>query len=742
MGPSKKNQKTKSKCSHCIRFEEIPIWGHPLCSYHRDCSGNDEWEPTKCKYCKKQKTSLAKMSTEEQQKSLRTLRDMLEQTEQHKNDQLQMEWNYEDSIQNWLPKYDIRTRSAEPKNAYSNVDNTEQQVDESIDNGNISQNVSTTKNIVDQDDQLIDTTDQRQYEGHSDREENDSDGSNEEFSGFIGNENRDSQYERDQSSVYEHPRHANERLSRREMFDIQQASRRRNNRQQPISANENRYDNSRQKRYRSPSVKYYDNSNYYQPSYDEYVDEHFHNMEDYEMDNIPYPNDNESVNPYINNHSVDRSIFQNNEIPPVKEFEIDYNTGITWVNFDLRIHVRKDNNKIQVETAKGPQLINVKYRIGNSMQFQTIPTTKNDNKSPFIDAREGHAVILSSFDRSVSNNDFGNHKYMGIESSLVAGSGLAETLNLLKSHETTLTQTTVDKGLTQLLEKFPNAAFDTVSIIDFTSGWNFSNSSTFAAFAKDKELDINAFINRIDGNPKQIHSRINNFLLKREKETRKTVVNILTPLHLLDLMGEKIDKLDDTIKNRSTLSSAQTNAIARTLLPVAKSVISTWMVAKMAVRNALLKNHDNPTIMKLLKSSLWDACIFAEEAINEIESSTGNNLPVMLGLTKFYQPKGNSFYNQPSKRMRMTQPQNPIQVRQNDFQNPAQNRTFRHPPPRKPQIKQPSPTRTNPRNWRTNFPSKDNETPDFKNQQTQQRNPNNYNRNKNTRPNRRGNQRK
>jgi len=253
-----------------------------------------------------------------------------------------------------------------------------------------------------------------------------------------------------------------------------------------------------------------------------------------------------------------------------------------------------------------------------------------------------------------------------------------------------LTEVAIEKGHSELLEKFPKSGFDAISIADYTSGWDLSSSSSFAAFAKDKDLDVNAFIRRIDGNAQQIDPRVGKFLLKREREARRTLVSVLTPLHLLDLMGEKIDKLDEPTKNRAALSSAQTNAIARTILPVVKHVMSTWMVAKMAVRSAILKDRNNPKHMKLLKSSLWDKDIFSEQAIQDVENSTVNNLPRLLGLTPYNQPKGNNYFNQPHKKMRTApQTQRQTQTQQNNFHNQSRNQPFRRGGgPRKPQFQQ------------------------------------------------------
>ena len=730
MSTRKQKQKTTTKCSKCLHFEEMPIWGHPLCPYHRNCSGQDKWEPTNCTYCKKQKLALAKLTAEDQEVSLQSMLNMLEQTENYKNDIIGVEWAYEETIQNWLPKYKVNLKSAEQELVETHSNRGNENTDDSNNDGANVQNTSAADITVHQSDEHPDNSHNEQV-NDTEHENNHRNVSREQSYRYSDNQDRERHSRRYHSYCDEHicPHTSNNRPSRREMFERERIYQDRST--QPIQYPERNDDSNRLKRHRSPSFPQDENSQYFQPSYEDYYDEYNQNRGDLEHDHIPYYNDYAygNTSPNVNQH-------------PVLPYEVDYSTGITWINFDSRIHTRKDSNKIEIQSPQGPHTVNVTYKIGNTMQFQTIATTKKEDRSPYIDPREGHAVILSAFDRSLSNNDMGSNRYIGIESSLVAGSGLAETFDLLKRHETTMTQTAVEKGFSELLETFPKTAFDAVSIIDFTSGWNFSNTSTFAAFAKDKEIDVKAFLNRIDSDVTKMDTRVNKFLLKKEKETRKAMIQLSTPLHLLDLMGEKIDKLEESVKNKSNISSSQTNSIARTISPVLKHTVCTWMIAKMSVRNAVLKNRDNPKVMKLLKSSLWEAGLFAEEAIKEVESSITNNLPVMLGLSTYNYHRDNKPYIPPYKRIRMAPPRH-IQTQQNNYRHPNRHQGFRNPQPRKPQPQpQPSTPKTNQRNWQSHYPAKDNETQDFKNQQNQRRNPNNYNKNRNTEYNRRGNQRK
>ena len=627
----------------------------------------------------------------------------------YKNDVVQVEWSYEKKVQEWLPKYKIFFKSTITNRVDDNGKDNEENNPTGKDN---TQNTSTDSGVHQQDH----SGQEEQNEIEDEYEENESDHHNcyEDIdeTEYI---NKTRKRHRSPSCEYEPQEARQSRLSRKDIFDMEQR-----NQHRPLHGQN--YAVHPRKRSRSPS-RYYDRDydedtyeNYYNDYYDYYPesDRYDHNM--------GYDKNDEYYRSHVN-------------VYPRRETEIDSN-GVTWHYFDSRIHVRKDNNKIEVLDPKGSHTVDVRYRIGNPMQFQTIGKTKNSEKSPYIDAREGHAVLVSSFDRSISNNDLGNSKYIGIESSLTAGSGLSETLNIIKDNDSTFTRTLLQPNNKDITDSFPKSAFDAVSIVDFTAGWNFTNSSSFAAFAKDKDIDISAFLERI-GAPPCPESRWK-FLRKREREARRAMILSFTPLHLLDLMGEKIEKIEEHVKNKSNISSKQTNAIARTMLPVSRHLIGNWMTHKMNLRNAVLQDRSHPKCMKLLYSSLWEAGLCAEDAIKEAENSTSTNLPALLGLTNSRYPKSNRHNIQPFKKRRVEQPR--LVESHYDYQYNTRGRGFRRPPTRKP--RQISLPRRGQRNWQSHPSSKVNENQEQKSDGIQERNSNNFNKGRNTRNNRRGSHRK
>ena len=363
---------------------------------------------------------------------------------------------------------------------------------------------------------------------------------------------------------------------------------------------------------------------------------------------------------------------------PRQGHEVDPTTGETWLYFDPIYHTKKDNNKIEMWTADGPKLLNVQYKIGHPHMFKTVTTTAARNISPFIDGREGHSILLTSFNRSVSSNEFGNAKRIPFETRLDTGSGLAATLDLLKGLDTQMSIATFDNNIKALFDLFPKTAFDPLTIADFTSGWNLSSSS-FVAFAKDKILKIEKLNEHIDENRK---FQVPHQLLIDEREARSRVLNTFTPLHFLDLLGEKIDAMDDLTRRSTGLSSAQTKAIGRTLLPNLRSDIIDWKVAKMKVRKAVLKDHNHPNNLRLLRSSLWDENLFPKMVADTLKEQGGRYSTPLLGFGQT-SSRNNGYQQNSNKRGRHFNNHN--QFDHPRYPNRGQQHTFRDRKPDKTQ---------------------------------------------------------
>ena len=71
------------KCNSCLNYAEDPVLGHFLCSGHRDCAGETQWNPNHCDVCLQLKEDYSSMNKEERDAFLGKLRTMLKRMERN-----------------------------------------------------------------------------------------------------------------------------------------------------------------------------------------------------------------------------------------------------------------------------------------------------------------------------------------------------------------------------------------------------------------------------------------------------------------------------------------------------------------------------------------------------------------------------------------------------------------------------------------------------------------------------------
>ena len=99
--------KAKSKCTDCDDWGRSPLWGHSKCSFHRQCSGKDAWEPGKCDDCTKQKESVTELSDDDRNNFFQAMYDLLGHTSQFHSQVLNIEWVYKDKAREFFENYDL-----------------------------------------------------------------------------------------------------------------------------------------------------------------------------------------------------------------------------------------------------------------------------------------------------------------------------------------------------------------------------------------------------------------------------------------------------------------------------------------------------------------------------------------------------------------------------------------------------------------------------------------------------------
>ena len=263
--------------------------------------------------------------------------------------------------------------------------------------------------------------------------------------------------------------------------------------------------------------------------------------------------------------------------------------------------------------------------------FRTKKISDTNRLTPFLGATESHSMIMRAFGLRASDAISPNKSLRIVDSKITPNSGLSQLLELLKSHEPNLTKITRDKNEKQILQAFPDAAFDSISVINLDKGWPFQEND-YMEWAKDRILSLEDFKDYIRFDAFDTSSCTSD-LLNKERESRKLLVNQFTSLHLMELYSNKVGRLDDNTKAKNQISSEEGKAIAQTMLPTVKHLLAQWMQAKMEVRKALLsKNSWLGHVSWILKSSLWDSAIFPKSAIDQLRHEATNDVAEKLGL--------------------------------------------------------------------------------------------------------------
>ena len=317
--------------------------------------------------------------------------------------------------------------------------------------------------------------------------------------------------------------------------------------------------------------------------------------------------------------------------PTQRELGFDPSTGQYWVTFNPSKHVKKENNKMEITEGSGSYTCTVRYRVGHPDQFQTTSVTSNNKIGPIMDGRAAHTTLMEAFGRPLSQNEF-NSNICAMESYISPGQMLAKAVDLFKEHLERIMSAAVNNKEKDLLDAFPKLAFTAPTIMDFTLGWPLSNSTSFAKFAKDVNLDPKEFSAQLK--VPSLEFKIHESLLKNEKIQRHCLIQCLTQVHYLDLYGEKIDGVEDVLKTRNDISSLHMKAMAKPSLYLLKHHMKRWLIAKIRIRKAILTDRSKPAANDLLLSNPFENKIFPDKDINElmVDSPQKNILPA-LGLS-------------------------------------------------------------------------------------------------------------
>ena len=605
-------------CAACRRYADQPLWGHDMCTTHRLCCTNPgHWEPNKCDTCLFQRDIMELMSENEQIKNLEDMDKMLLRTQHGKsimNPRSMWQYvsvatefmsgvRYSDQSNRFTPSRETTFNTNNP--SYTprlgcGFDNQSSYTPNSV-VGDVSRTYvnlalnSHTRNSIENE---IQRENSRLH--HQMPYSNDSRGtayhaypSNPEFRFHQPNGSQQaSHYTVDQGGQVYHTEACHN-----------------------VAGPSNNLGS--QKRARSPVRE-----------------RHSHKKRNHKRRRR---DDSESSSSSSNSSSsdTDDSDLEEGEISEKRERDTVFDPYDLqpWIAYDHRIHEKLNDNKMILPSSSGQRVTaEVIYNPLNPHVFRTKPVLDDNRVTPYLNASEAHNMIMRSFNLRASDAISPNKLLKIVDSRIAPNSGLGRLMDLIKGHETQMTKITRDKSEKQLMQAFPEAAFDSITVVNL-KGWPFPECD-YIEWAKDKPLSLDEFKEFIR-HPNFDTSSCTEQLLSKEREYRKLLANQLQSLHLVELYSLKVGNLDDNTKAQHRLSSEEGTAVLQTMQPITKFLQAQWMHSKMDIRNALLsKNSWIGNVSWILQSSLWNSSIFPKSAIDHLRYEVTNDVAEKLGLLR------------------------------------------------------------------------------------------------------------
>ena len=646
------------KCDSCIRYSKVPLWGHNMCSYHRACTKNTlHWQPENCQICMTQLDRLELMSEGARDQSIAELRRMLMRTQASKANRNISNWSYQQILKKYIGGYESQT-SANSSNHNTPEENRE-------DNYTPFSEARMVSGPMSSRDSDIQTTVEIALD-HLTRKIIDKDINAEEMNlRDTSDRAHSSQHETLPTfrTIQSHKR------SRRDQFesDTRERSNNPHLRKTPQYIYVKSSDPSRRKRPRSIASNYERVNDRYLPENTDYDRNDNDNHSDADSSNSMVNTNNGQYESTHTDRDSYYGDYQDDVFDPIQPRQPYHDNNTTLIDLEdlvrfdefsnlpwfklSDVHQRIDDRRVMVNTTTGRKCIEVIFDPNDPTWWQAKSNATKSKVAPFMGGIEAYNIILKAYEDVTPSDTVSPNKAIRlVDSEIKPNSYMNDLLQLIKTHNYTLTSAASKKNRKDILNAMPDTAFESNIIVNFTQGWCLGEGEQFKDWVKDKQLSIDEFSNQIRSFDKV---KVDGELLAKERSTRRLVAAQLTSIHLAELNSRKIGKVDDKTKITYKLSSEESKAQARLLLDVLRSLITDWMLAKMEVRRAILENTSLETVVWLLKSNLWSHNIFPQEAINTIRSEGLTNVvKTALGMNK--PSTSGSTYNQlpPSKKAR------------------------------------------------------------------------------------------
>ena len=269
---------------------------------------------------------------------------------------------------------------------------------------------------------------------------------------------------------------------------------------------------------------------------------------------------------------------------------------MAWITKDTEFTGSK------VKTAEG---MTPYVRHQRKSAYRTV-SIQSETESPFMETHQALDTLVSYFSTHRVPGDKIGPSNRSFKGQLDQSFNLSHVLRLLQNNSPKAVDAIYRTNNKEYEAAFPASAFDAVSIINYTVGWQFTKEDAFSVFASSDFVDLLEASRKLEIRgtifvPKQY--------LTEERSTRTRLIEYISNLGMLDGIIAKVEA-------NSPLNEAL-KATARHSLSFLKDYTDAWYRAKYLVRRIALQYTLQPLATKLLCSNMWEASLFASDAITD-----------------------------------------------------------------------------------------------------------------------------
>ena len=234
--------------------------------------------------------------------------------------------------------------------------------------------------------------------------------------------------------------------------------------------------------------------------------------------------------------------------------------------------------------------------------IRTIEESAED--SPYMTRYQAFQTLISFFGADRVSTDKLGPKNRSFRLHLDEKSGLAHAMQILHTCSPSALHNLHSGDRQNFLSAFTSSVFEAVSVVHFSSGWNFTNDSEYFKFAKDEVIDLKKTAEELKIYKYKIY--VQPKLLQAERSARRSLIECISGLAMLDR---------NIAQTKDASQASSLSATARQFLSILKDITGRWIEAKYAVRQMAIQFSKSPASDSIMLSDVWHAELFAPSEV-------------------------------------------------------------------------------------------------------------------------------